>query len=700
MPGDPARLARNHGLPLLLYLGLALLMTWPLAGQFGAGVPGDSVDSWQNIWNMWWLKKALLEGRNPFSTEMIYYPGGTSLLLHTLNPFNFLISLPFHALFGLVVAYNVALLFSLVSSGYAAYLLAADVTGSRRAALVGGAVFACSGYLLAQALGHLNLIAAEWLPFAALALRRAGAAPGLSMRRILLAALCIALNVLCDWQYFLFALLWSGWYALALAWQQRTLRAALPAVLAAGLALLFALPLLLPTASLAAATPGADTGQSYRLGSSADLSDFLLPSQLHPLWGAAAAQAQAYKATTIIHNKTAYLGTATLALAVLALWHAWQRRAQPKARPWVDRPSFWLASTLLFLLLAMGPRLQVAGHLTDVPLPAALFYALPLVNISRVPLRFMALAMLGLAVLAAFGTRPLLAAVQQQAQQPLLAGRLLVAVLVGLVALDNLVAPFPFVGIYVPPIYAEMREDGEDYAILESPAYARTSVIYMFYQVIHGKPLVGGNISREQPYPLRDEIPLVRLYTSAEPVYDIIGQEFTEIAPSVFSYFNIRYLLLHSEGGALSYHVLRQAAQAAAGGGDPQQISIPGRSFLVYRVEPPAEPLPFLGIGAGWSPAERRANGAVVRSLREAGEILVYTAVPGQATLHVWLHRDNQAAGLLHPQINGEPLPQQPIAAGEQRLAIPLQLEAGVTRVQLGFAGSGAVLVQRLDIER
>lgn len=183
----------------------------------------------------------------------------TSLLLHTLNPINFLFSLPIHALFGLIFAYNFSIIFSLSVSGYAAYLLALDVVHNQRSALVGGVVFACSGYVLAQALGHLNLIAVEFLPFAALALRRVVAAPGLY--NIVLAAFCIWLNLLCDWQYFLFALLWGGWYTVALTWNKHMLRTAVPIVIVLMLAILLALPLLLPTALVALNTPQADTGE-------------------------------------------------------------------------------------------------------------------------------------------------------------------------------------------------------------------------------------------------------------------------------------------------------------------------------------------------------------------------------------------------------------------------------------------------------
>lgn len=80
----------QHLLPLLLYTALALLMTWPLAANFTTAaigtpaVPGEVYDSWQYMWNLWWLKEALLHGHHPYFTPMIYYPHGVPLFLHTL----------------------------------------------------------------------------------------------------------------------------------------------------------------------------------------------------------------------------------------------------------------------------------------------------------------------------------------------------------------------------------------------------------------------------------------------------------------------------------------------------------------------------------------------------------------------------------------------------------------------------------------
>jgi hypothetical protein len=722
------RLARSHGFPVLLYTLLALLLTWPLALQFATGVPGDGVDCWQNMWNMWWLKRALLEGHNPFYTTEIYYPGGASLLLHTLNPLNFVISLPLHALFGLVVAYNFALLFSLVASGYGAYLLAFDVTHDQRAALLAGAVFAFSGYMLAQALGHLNLIAAEWIPFSVLALHYAARKP--SVKWIGLAGVCLALNVACDWQYFLFVLLWSGWYGVVVLWQARAsgspLRAVLPVAGAVVVALLLVLPVLLPTAELAARTPRADTGDSYRIGTSADVTDFFIPSQLHPGWRRAAAKAQVYKMDSIIHNKTAYLGMAALALAVIGLWPARRTSARPPNLfpygnllaksgqepriPQITRideneplafwhtPLFWLLSMLVFVLMALGPVLQIGGSMTGIPLPAALFYDLPLVRISRVPIRFVVVVMLALAMLAAFGTRRLLLHVEQRVpRRPRLASGLLLAALIGLVVLDNFTAPYPMVGVYVPPVYVELGAEEGEYAILEMPFYERTSVIYMFYQAVHGKPMVGGNLSRFLPYPLLDRLPVMRMFAYADSAPDIVGFNIRDTAASIFSYFDIRYLILHSEGGALRYNTTVKVARAAAGGADPRYIQIPGRSFQIYRVQEPAEPLPFLGVGTGWTRPEPYVQGAFLRHIQDEGELLVYSAVPQEVRLDIRLH--SEQAGTLHLTTNGEPLPPVQLAPGVQHIEVVLEVAPGMSSLRLRPAGAGDVAVERAVVE-
>jgi hypothetical protein len=108
---------------LLGYLALTLSLTFPLVRQFTSAIPGDSFDGWQNYWNLWWLRSALLDAHtHPFFTPMLFHPTGVSLLFHTLNPFNGLVALPVQVAWGLLPAYNFIVLLSFTVGGMGAYL--------------------------------------------------------------------------------------------------------------------------------------------------------------------------------------------------------------------------------------------------------------------------------------------------------------------------------------------------------------------------------------------------------------------------------------------------------------------------------------------------------------------------------------------------------------------------------------------------
>ncbi|WP_174714055.1 hypothetical protein [Candidatus Viridilinea mediisalina] len=722
---------RNAGVALTLYLALALLMTWPTLLHLTSAVPGNGFDTWQNMWNMWWLREALLTGSNPYFTPYLYHPHGASLLLQTLNPINFLISLPVHALFGLVAAYNFVVIFSLTASGFATYLLARSVlaenaislTVSHVAALLAGTIFACSGYLLSQVLGsHTHMLAAWPIPLAVLALRRAAAQPRVGS--IALAGGLIALTLLSDWQYLLFTLIWAAWYALALLvayqapsvssatlWQKVSLRVRGSGLVAVGLAIALALlliaPLAIATARFSAQVPSAETegGEYFRLEHSFDLADFFIPSQIHPFWGRVAEQLQSYKERTHIQNKTAYLGLVTLLLVLVGLRSRTGR--------------FWLASALLFALLAMGPQLQVLGNLTGIPLPGAILYELPLVRISRYPMRFIVYTMLALAMLAALGTGYLLSRLAQSSR-PQMWRNLVATGLIMLVVLDNLTTPFPLVRVYIPEIYAEIGRDAEKYAILEAPFYYNTSPVFMLYQVAHQKYLVGGYTSRRLPYPLVEQIPTVRMFAYAQPAPDIIAQAPAEIASSVFRYFNIRYLMLHSVGGALRYEELEQVARAASVEGRPVAretaalrtsdasrasgllrapftIEQPAAgSVLAYRVAPPSEPLPFLGIGSGWS-APLVAGASVERQMSDAmAELVIYSAEAQTVLFSI----ESTGTGQLELRVAGVTLSTLELHPTATPHHVELSIPRGATQLWLHASHPETVAVQMVDLVR
>ncbi len=116
---------QQHLLALALYLAATVVFTWPLAANLTTAIPGDSFDGWQNYWNQWWIKQALIDRIvNPLRTDLLYYPTGVSLYFHTLNPFNGVTTLPIQLAFGLIPAYNAVVFMSWVLAGYGVFLLA------------------------------------------------------------------------------------------------------------------------------------------------------------------------------------------------------------------------------------------------------------------------------------------------------------------------------------------------------------------------------------------------------------------------------------------------------------------------------------------------------------------------------------------------------------------------------------------------
>ena len=82
-PHPPISRSTFHVAALLLYALLTASMTWPLALHLTDAIPGDSFDGWQNFWNLWWVKLALVDRQQtPFVTDLLYAPTGVGLYFH------------------------------------------------------------------------------------------------------------------------------------------------------------------------------------------------------------------------------------------------------------------------------------------------------------------------------------------------------------------------------------------------------------------------------------------------------------------------------------------------------------------------------------------------------------------------------------------------------------------------------------------
>lgn len=563
-PQDQKRLSlRVHLLALAAYAALTFLLTLPIGLKLFTEVPGGG-DAWQNIWNLWWVKQALINlHTNPYYTNLLYYPQGVSLYFHTLVLTDGLIGIPLQLMgLNLIATYNLIMLLGFLLAGYGAFLLCHYLTGSRWASFVGGIVFAFSPYHFAHLFGHMNLVSLQWVPFYVLLLLKAtdeaGTAGirgwGLRVRAeadsppdkqkysaLLYAAgagVLFAVNSYTDWLYAIFLAIFTGiflgWRLLApserwhfasigLGWREGLVRL----IVGGAAALLLVSPVLFPT--LAEAQKGyAQQPPRETLVYSSDLLMSFIPSELHPLWGKAIAeridQMGPYLPIKNPSERDVFLGYSVLLLAAYGVWRRWKLR----------QVRFWTFMAVATWVLSLGPILQIGGKSqftafgVTVPMPYLLLYKLPFISIMRTPARLTMLTMLALGVLVAFALSNLIAAPSiPTARSFRLPRRWSLAVSAAaplLILFEFLSLPFPTVppGWNVP-IYEQIAKEPGNFALLELPI--RPFGDYMAYQTIHGKPIIGGYLSRLPPYPLLDEVPALKyLRDTTAPADPIISQ--------------------------------------------------------------------------------------------------------------------------------------------------------------------------------
>jgi hypothetical protein len=482
-PGEPGRFPGAAG-ALAGYVILTIALTWPLAWHLTEALPFGNNDLWQNYWNFWWWGVALLEGRCPYSTDLLFHPGETSLAFHTHSEANILLTFPVQLLAGIPAALNLATLLGFVLAGWGAYLLARELTGERRAAFLAGVVFAFFPQHFEQSLEHLNLASYGAMPLFLLGLLRGMRRGGVSAWA--LAALGFALNALFSWHNGLLILpaavllfareLWLG---------ARPRRRVLAEAALAGLAsALLLLPFLWPM--LREMLEGGGSYIKPAVDKPLDLLFLVVPAERHTLWGSLFGDAYQRLRSYPSAGFTGYLGAGALALAALGFLPRW-RRASGSA-PGVRFPAgLWLAVFAVYIVLSLGAELRLAGHGTGVPLPFALLEEAPLFRTLRVANRFLVPAMLALALLAARGGAGLLAGSRRPGA--------LFGLLLLILAADYLWLPYP-VREPPQPLWVAKLAAAPEGSLLDIPGgYRARAADDMYLQTLHGRPLAGGYVS-------------------------------------------------------------------------------------------------------------------------------------------------------------------------------------------------------------
>lgn len=219
-----------------------------------------------------------------------------------------------------------------------------------------------------------------------------------------------------------------------------------------------------------------------------DLLSFIAPNPQHPFMRWFTGDPLALRPTWFVEY-TASLSLVALAVIAIGIWRA-------KFRP----GAHWLALTVGFALLALGPFVYFAGANTHVPGPWSLLRYVPGFGLARMPTRFAIVASMGVAVLFAGA----LAAIGARWPQR---RRAIVASVALLIVFEIWPAPRTLYSAEISPIYDRIAEDTRPVRVLVLPVGVRDGTWEtgnfrpraLFNQTRHGKALIGGYLSRISP---------------------------------------------------------------------------------------------------------------------------------------------------------------------------------------------------------
>lgn len=601
---------------IALYLIFTIILTYPVAFRIRTHIAGGG-DAWQVLWSFWYTKMAVLSPTLSLNyTNYIFYPDGVPLIPFG-TAFNQLLSIPLQHFFGFVITYNLLWLLSFVLGGYGTFHLVKYLTNDKNASFIAGIIFAFSPYHYAHALGHMGATTIEWIPFCALYLMKMIREKDL--KNSIYAAVFFILVAMSDLQFIVYMGLFVGvllvyevLYELKVNGDSCTIFERITSLKS-----LFVKYLLFAIVSFAGVLPFTydmiktaissnnflEPSISDNVRYSADIVGFFTPSALHPLFGnwLATHVYRFFTGNTAEH--TTYIGYTVMILSLYAIT-ALRKNKQVK---------FWGISTIFFILMSLGPVLHIFGKTqftifnVTIPLPYILiYYLVPFVNNGRTLGRFDVVVMLSFAVLAGYGITEFINRFDSKQKKAMFSCVISCLVIFEFLTIPVLVSP-----VDVPEFYDQISKDNEKYALLEIPATTvyGCGIMSEYYQTIHGKPTVNGQVARTptDAWDFQINTPLVRQLTYYDKYSgDILNQNISEVGESVLNYYNIRYVILHTRYMNLKQLDFENDLLQSTLKEKPQVYGDDG--FIIYPVTK-ADVKTFMLIGDGWNVNEKWPDG-------------------------------------------------------------------------------------------
>jgi hypothetical protein len=557
------------------YSAVVAALHWNVLTHLSTQVLAGSQVGGLFVWVFWWFKLSLshLTTMNPFYTKLLFFPIGCPVPLQ--SPLLLALALFLESVTNVYATTNLLSLAAYVGAGVGMFHVAMRVVKNREAAFLAGFVYMFGHYSLTQhALGHLNQAMMVFVPIVFLCLLEMAHGTNKKAPFYLLMA---STGTCLFSTYFAFQVMLIGTPAFVFfLWRSNEIRGNLkdylanlaPPLLASFLiALIFYWPILFYSKSLIG-------GQEVSSLSLLSFFDF-------PAWHPSPFIQHLRRFTSgfldqELIRSLAYEARPELALrappenlmgffslTLVALLIAGARKGAFKFH------RAWIGLSLVGILLALGPRLEIFFVPTALPLPYRVFEKLPFFGLFRSPARMILLTWTGVSVLAALSFE----ALGRLLPNSTLRRAALLAVLfsfsweMGLSAIGKIATPLREGGVYL--FLQNERSDG---GLLELPAAVNGEgdislnvQEHMLVQPLHGWPLVVGRPSRhtreslhallngEFLYELVHPHTLRQLYQ--DPALRTRLTDLQKRGPSLLEKLHIQYVIFHSEDAFFSMEI-------------------------------------------------------------------------------------------------------------------------------------------------
>ena len=150
---------------LFLYVFISFALWGFPINALNKVILGYSTDPIIFIWSFNWLKYAVVQGLNPFTSINILNPIGVNLTWSAGTPFGImLLFLPITIQFGAIVSYNLCALLSPALSAFTMFVLGMYLTKNIFSSVFSGYIYGFSSYEIGQLIGHLHLFTVFLIP--------------------------------------------------------------------------------------------------------------------------------------------------------------------------------------------------------------------------------------------------------------------------------------------------------------------------------------------------------------------------------------------------------------------------------------------------------------------------------------------------------------------------------------------------------